>query len=323
MIRIPCFVAACSLFLFSSVGCTWLTVPHHESPPEAGDFETPVRCLCLWQPVDGVDAAGQSVRGFGGQVYFFAADSEEPVAVDGNVRVFIFDDVGTPDQQARPKDVQDFDSVTWQSFLGKSQFGVNYTVFVPYAQASRYESICSLRLKLSQPDGTQVFSEMATVKLAGEPREDRTIRKLVSPKEHSISPERSQELRVDYQQHDTSTRAATIGSIQDGNVSRRNNSALPDHRFDDHARLRIQRYEARLAEMHHAYSESNDHLKSQPRRDFETEFADLMPAIRKVSRGESLSRHRVRPAAHEVFSAEEPQSVRRASHNDDRSQSSL
>jgi hypothetical protein len=324
MIRIPCLLAATSLFMFSSIGCTSLSVPHFGESKTENVVAKPARCLCLWRPVQMQDASGQPVSGFGGQVYFFAAGSEEPIEVDGDVRVFVFDDIGTPEQQARPKDVQDYDSFVWTSFLNKSQVGSNYKVFVPYSKASKFESICSLRLRLDQPDGSQLFSDMATVKLAGEPREDKSIRQLVSPREHSIRPDRSRELRVDVEQrHNTSDRATTIGSIKEGSISLSDNSATSDKVLDDHARLKIRRYEARLAEMHAEYERSNTREHRDSTRNLRDDISDLMPAIRKVSHGSQQQRQRVTPAAHEVFSTEEPQRVEHADFNSERSQSSF
>ncbi|MGZ0168962.1 MAG: hypothetical protein ACKVHE_05365 [Planctomycetales bacterium] len=324
MIRIPCLLLASSLFLLSSTGCSSLSLLRTNASSGASVSSQPARCLCLWQPVNGADLTGNPIRGFGGQVYFFDAGSEEPIEVDGDVRVFIFDDIGEPAQQARPKDVQDFDSFVWKSFLNKSQVGTNYTVFVPYAQASKYESVCSLRLRLDQPDGTQVFSDMATVKLSGEPREDKSIRQLVSPREHSISPERSRELQVDIQQQrDSSDRARTIGSIKEGSLSLSNDDATDNEILDDHARLRIQRYESQLAEMHDEYEQNDGRQASHSTRSLEDKISDLMPAIRKVSRGRTKPRQRVRPAAHEVFAAEEPRHVEHADFSNDRSQSSV
>jgi hypothetical protein len=324
MIRIPCLLAATSLLLFSSVGCSSLSLPHFGNSPAASVSRNPSRCLCLWQPVKTEDASGQPVQGFGGQVYFFEAGSEEPVEVEGDVRVFVFDDVGTPEQQARPKTVKDFDSFVWKSFRTRSQVGTNYSLFVPYDEASQYESVCSLRLRLVQPDGTQVFSDMATVKLAGEPRDDKSIRQLVSPREHSISPERSRELRVDLQrQRDSSDRSTTIGSITEGNLSLSGNGSSNDSTLEEHARLKIQRYEAQLAEMHTEYERTNGRRYQDSPRNIRDEISDLLPAIRKVSHGSRTPRQRVTPAAHEVFSAEEPPQYEQPGFSDDRSQSSL
>lgn len=317
MIRIPCLVIAASLFLLSSSGCTSLSLPRLGDSSVAS--VKPGRCLCLWQPVELEDASGRPVKGFGGQLYFFEADSEEPVEVDGDVRVFIFDDVGTPEQQARPKSVKEFDAFTWKSFRSESQFGTNYSVFVPYDRASRYESTCSLRVRLLRPDGSQLFSDMATVKLPGQPRDDNSIRQLVSPREHSVRPDRSRELRVDLQQAaGTSDRAATIGSIEEGNLSMARDDTGSRRTLDDHARLKIQKYEAQLEKMHASFEQSRRSRQRPSTRNVRQEIADLLPAIQEVSRRNERSSRRVTPSAHEVFAPEDPQNDEPADdrHND-------
>ena len=165
---------------------------------------------------------------------------------------------------------------------------------------------------------------MATVKLAGEPREDKSIRQLVSPREHSIRPNRSREVRVDVEQRrNAADRATTIGSIREGSLSLSENDAPADETLNDHARLKIQRYEARLAEMHADYERSNTRAHRDSTRDLRDEISDMMPAIRKVSHGSRRQRQRVTPSAHEVFSTEEPQHVEHTDFSDERSQSSF
>lgn len=328
MTRIPCLLIAVSLFLVSHIGCASLELPGRGHSATADASRTAMRCLCLWQPVETVDPAGQPVRGFGGQVYFFTADSEVPVAVTGDVRVYVFDDVGTPEQQTRPKDVQNYDPLVWKSFETESQVGINYAMFVPYHQASKYETICSLRLRLVRPDGTQLFSDMATVKLTGELREDRSIRQLVSPREHEIRPDRSRELRVDMDSNfESNSQVATIGSIEEGELSLSdeytardhaapradtNDHGVSDQSADELARRQIQRFEAELARMHAAYEKDSARQQrpTRPSNDetlrFNQGLQDLLPAIREVSRENQKSQRRVTPAAHEVFSPEEP-----------------
>ena len=94
-----------TLIVCTAGGCASFG-PQDSSPPVA--FETDaaraVRCLCLWSEGEATSADGRSTRGFAGQIYFFTADGASPVAVEGDVRVFLFDDIGTPKEQARPVD---------------------------------------------------------------------------------------------------------------------------------------------------------------------------------------------------------------------------
>lgn len=300
MTRQPCLIMATSLFLFSLAGCASLKATGAGGLLKAGSDTPPVRCLCLWQPVETEDISGQAVRGFGGQIYFFAANSEEPVAVDGDVSVFVFDDVGTPSEQARPKDIQKYDSLTWGSFKNESQIGTNYSLFVPYKSSGQYETVCSLRVRLDRPDGGQLLSDMASVKLAGEPREDRSIRQLVSPREHSIRPDRSSELQVNLDSRSISNdRSTTIGSIREGSVS-----PADDDTVDGRNRSQVQAYRAKLAAMHARFEQNTgpQHRSSGNRN---PDISDLLPAIRQVSGRVQQQQRRVTPAAHEIFASEE------------------
>jgi len=324
MTRQPCLFIAASLLALSHIGCSSFRMSGPGRLLKSSNDAVAVRCLCLWQPVETEDITGLPVRGFGGQVYFFSADSEEPVTADGAVSVFVFDDIGTPAEQARPKDIQKYDSLTWKSFQNESQVGTNYSLFVPYKSTSKSEAVCSLRLRLTRPDGSHLFSDMASIKLAGEPREDKSIRQLVSPREHSIRPDRSRELRVNFDPNSISTsRVATIGSIREGGLSlihedrtkfsatesteRRSRSAgRPNraHTTVDQASHSVQQYQEKLAEMHAAFERSSSG-KRRTASNLSRDISDLLPAIQRVS-GQKQHHHRqVSLSAHEVFSAEE------------------
>lgn len=327
MTRSPCLFIAVSLFIFSHVGCSSLKLPGPSNLLMSSTEASAVRCLCLWQPVETEDLSGRPVRGFGGQVYFFSADSEEPVAVDGDVRVFVFDDNGSPDEQARPKDIQNYDPLVWKSFLTESQFGSNYSLFIPYDQAGKQEAVCSLRLRLTRPDGSTLFSEMATVKLAGEPRDDKSIRQLVNPRDNSIRPDRSSELRVNAgPSPDTNGRVSTIGSIREGGLSlsdeyeaahhTSNHSPTSDsetgrRRINDQTNSQVRIYQEKLAAMHASFEKSK-RAQSQSTRPVNHDLSDLMPAIRQVSGRSPQPRQRVALTAHEVFSAEHSGSSERS-----------
>lgn len=135
-----------------------------------------VRALCVWQEAQGQSQNGQTARGFGGQIYFFNAVDSMPVVVDGDVRIFLFDDEGTPEEQAKPIGEFDFPREMWRGMLHDSQFGPAFSVFIPYPKPGYHEVGCSLRLRLTRPDGSKLFSEIASLKLSGAPRPDKTPR---------------------------------------------------------------------------------------------------------------------------------------------------
>ena len=154
-------------------GCSTVDIARRKPIPFASDGQPAVRCVCLWQEAEGQLETGETTRGFAGQVYFFTAESEAPVAVEGDVQVFLFDDHGSPEEQARPISQAGFANVEWQAMRHESKLGPAYSLFVPYPRAGNYEANCALRVRLTHPDGTAMFSKMTPVKLLGLPRPER------------------------------------------------------------------------------------------------------------------------------------------------------
>ena len=174
-------------FLFAMTvvlaGCSTLRIADHK-PAVFATVERPaVRCVCLWQEGKGQTDSGQTARGFAGQVYFFTASGESPVAVKGDVHVFLFDDHGSPAEQSRPISEAAFADSEWQSMRHKSQLGQAYSLFVPYPRAGNLEANCALRVRLTRPDGSVLYSDMALIKLLGVPRpEQKTNVSAVDPR---------------------------------------------------------------------------------------------------------------------------------------------
>lgn len=126
-----------------------------------------VKCLCVWQTAEGYDAQGKPCRGVAGQVFFFNRDSAIPVMVDGDVRVFVFDDQGTEADQVKPLSQIDIDRQTWNAQLTSTQFGPAYRLFVPYVRPGRHQAQLGVRLRMTPDSGPVVFSDLSTIEFAG------------------------------------------------------------------------------------------------------------------------------------------------------------
>ncbi|MHC4878666.1 MAG: hypothetical protein ACYTGL_19630 [Planctomycetota bacterium] len=201
----PRSIAILILLTSGLTGCS--TVELADRPPRTHQSATASKCLCLWQQTEAQRSDGQAVRGFGGQVYFFPAEGEKPVSVDGTVHVFLFDDVGSSDEQARPIYETTFSSVEWNSMLSESQFGPVYSLFVPYPRGGKYEANCTVRVGLTGNDGSRVFSDMTPVRLAGLPRHKE------QPVDRTVDPRREQQWVSDQQvvSSERTARSETIG----------------------------------------------------------------------------------------------------------------
>jgi hypothetical protein len=159
-----------------------------ETPVAKATAASPaVRVMGLWQPGEGDGLDGTTGRGFVGQIYFFNANSPSPVAVDGDVRVFVFDDAGTPVEQKTPLHQFDFNDGAWQGYETTSALGPCYNIYVPYTRKGLFEADCSVRLRLTRPDGSSLFSEMTSVHLQGVAREDSVAKRLRTTPEYDLN----------------------------------------------------------------------------------------------------------------------------------------
>lgn len=165
-------VAVIGLSLFS--GCTtgglFSSWTHKEQFQKATPSNPVVRALCLWEPAEGTGTDNKPARGVAGQVFFFTRDSVSSVAVDGDVRIFMFDDQGTEEEQSVPLHQFDFKDNTFRTFLSPTQFGPAYQLFVPYSRKGRHQAELAVRVRLAQPGAPPVFSDLTKVVLLGHER---------------------------------------------------------------------------------------------------------------------------------------------------------
>ena len=161
----------CGCVLLTSVGCATLQLPFGKDRIQKASARNPVvQIICIWQPSEGRDPSGMPCRGFAGQILFLANRGALPVQVEGDVRIYLFDDQGTPEEQTKPMHQYDFDSPSWGRHLTKGTLGPTYSVFVPYTRRGTYEANCALRVRLKTDGQSAVFSDLASIPLDGRTR---------------------------------------------------------------------------------------------------------------------------------------------------------
>jgi hypothetical protein len=139
-------------------------------PPQASARNPVVEVVCLWEPAEGTGLDKLPARGFAGQILFITSRSEEPVQVDGKVRIYVFDDCGTVEEQQQPIHQFVFDSRSWNAFLRETNLGAAYQLFIPYTRPGNQQAVCSLRVNYESPDGQTIYSKFAKVSLPGSTR---------------------------------------------------------------------------------------------------------------------------------------------------------
>ncbi|HWL08159.1 MAG TPA: hypothetical protein VNQ76_07140 [Planctomicrobium sp.] len=164
-----------ALTLMLSVGCqqmflqpvsAWKRIKQ-ESLPIASAEHPVYEVICMWEPGEGTGLDGLPARGFVGKIMFFAHGINPPVRVNGDVRIYLFDDHGTQEEQQHPIHQFNFDDKAFQTFLTESNLGAAYQLFIPYTRSGTQRATCSLRIRLTSPDSKPVYSKMGTLILPG------------------------------------------------------------------------------------------------------------------------------------------------------------
>ena len=157
--------------ILASAGCAMpeLFKFTKEDFPKAGPRNPVIRILGLWEPAEGM-AMNKSSRGFSAQILFFSHKSDLAAQVDGDVRIYVFDDQGTQEEQAVPFQECNYTAEAWNSHMGVGPLGATYGVFVPYTRTGNHEAKCSLRIRYTPKGGQPFYSGMVNVVLPGSKR---------------------------------------------------------------------------------------------------------------------------------------------------------
>lgn len=160
--RLAVVYLACGL-----VGCASTGLFSKAAFPKTGPRNPAIRILGLWQPGEGVGIENKTSRGFSGQIMFFGRNSDLPAQVDGAVRIYVFDDHGSAEEQAKPIHEFEFSPGAWKAHLFKGPLGATYDVFIPYTRPGIHEAKCTLRVKYIPKDAPEVYSDMVNIVLPG------------------------------------------------------------------------------------------------------------------------------------------------------------
>jgi len=175
MTRMTSRLAMCVLAgaLTAGSGCASLDLdlPFVGQKLPKSDAQHPVtNIVCIWQPGEGQDSKGFPTRGFAGKVMFSAPGYNQPVQVNGNVRVHVFDDFGDIEEQKKPIHTFEFLNGAWNQYLHDTNIGAAYQLFIPYTRNGSHEASCAIRVEYESPEGHRTFSDLVNVTLAGTPR---------------------------------------------------------------------------------------------------------------------------------------------------------
>ena len=168
--RIGPFVLCC-LFGACLVGCQSLEVRDRwfDSDDES---EVPGEVLPIWTDTVLHQPGKPGVRGFGGRLYFYQEGKPDPVRVDGQLAVYVFDGEQVDPDRIAPLRKYVITPEQLKSHYGRSSLGHSYSVWIPWDQVGGETKTLSLVTRFDGSDGGTVLSKPATKMLpgiAGEP----------------------------------------------------------------------------------------------------------------------------------------------------------
>jgi hypothetical protein len=131
--------------------------------------QNPVRDIAgIWQQGEGRDERGRPSRGFCGQLMFLTMGSKKPGIVKGSVDIYVFDNVGSVQEQARPLKTFHFTSEEWATFQRLTNLGMTYQLFIPYTRPGGHDAECQLHVKFTaEGSDTPFWSHPESITLRG------------------------------------------------------------------------------------------------------------------------------------------------------------
>lgn len=132
-------------------------VTRDKQRPDAGEgFGQPVSMAVMWKSSVYEKPGSPSVRGFGGRVFFYDANSQ-PVKADGELVVYGYDEStadensGDDDSGADKKFV--FPPDRFQSHFSQTDLGPSYSVWIPWEKVGGYRKSVTLIPVFKTADG--------------------------------------------------------------------------------------------------------------------------------------------------------------------------
>ncbi len=154
-----------SLLAVTAAGCQTLDLSALQRGDKPSDRVREI--ICLWEPAEGVGLDGLPTRGFAGQLLFFEPGGDQPVRVEGDVRIYVFDNQGTVEEQSKPLHQFDFPAAVWHTFARDTNLGPAYQVFVPYTRKGRHAADCAVRVRFTAESRLPIYSKLTSVALPG------------------------------------------------------------------------------------------------------------------------------------------------------------
>ncbi len=162
-------ICAVSLSAFS--GCAQLNVTWDDMVPwnfgKDEEVEQPTRITVVWTDSVMSRSGETPQRGFGGRLMFYGNLSEDPVKVDGQLVIYMFDETERDPENCVPDRRVIMTAEQFRNHYSKSSVGHSYSVWAPWAKVGGYRKQVSLVARFEPIGGSPIMSELTQQVLPG------------------------------------------------------------------------------------------------------------------------------------------------------------
>ena len=145
-------------------GCAELRLPLIDSQPKP---QVPTNATALWSDTILYQPGQPGVRGFGGRVMFYNDESKEPIAIDGTVTVYAFNNADPDKPPTVPERKFVFTPDQLPGHYSKSKLGHSYSFWLPWNKVGGSPEQLSLMLRFDGRKGGTLITENSRQYLPG------------------------------------------------------------------------------------------------------------------------------------------------------------
>jgi len=169
----PIFVLSALLLIIAPIWCGGCAqfdprrgIPWRQDE-ELEDEQTPNKLIAVWNDTVLYEPNKPPVRGFGGRVFFYGSEEDQPIHVDGTMVVYGFNEEGRSKGDAAPDKKFVFPAEVLSKHETETKIGAAYDFWLPWDQAGGDLKKISLIARFKPTTGPVVISEQVTQVLPG------------------------------------------------------------------------------------------------------------------------------------------------------------
>lgn len=170
----------------------------------------PTRIVATWTDTVLQQTGKPATRGFGGKLFFYGPNPKEPIAVEGQLVVYAFDEADRKQTDNRPTKRFVFPPAQFAIHQGETELGVAYSFWLPWDEVGGMQTDVSLIARFEPiKSGSLIVSDQAKLRLAGQLNQQ-----MLAPKTMLASHVASQPTGVQQASHEEPEAVAKQGKLK-------------------------------------------------------------------------------------------------------------